>query len=91
MPKVIGGILAILALGASLLAQVDPVTTLMRGLIAYVIGSFCTQVWYLFFTIRAQKIGQFVEQVSPPQPADSNQDEGIPAETKEDTPQSIAS
>lgn len=91
MPKVIGGILAILALGASLLAEVDPTTTLMRGLVAYIIGSFCTQVWYLFFTIRAQKIGQLVEQLSTQEPSPAEPEEGIPAETVEDTPQSMAS
>lgn len=52
MPKVVGGILALFALGASILSQVDPVTSLVRGGIAYGIGVILTQLWYVFFTIR---------------------------------------
>lgn len=52
MPKVIGGLLALIALSASLLAGVDPWGTLLRGFIAYVVGLFLAQLWYVFFTIR---------------------------------------
>lgn len=57
MPKVVGGILALTALGASILAGVDPLTCLWRGLLAYLIGSWATQLWYVFFTVRVHKFG----------------------------------
>lgn len=56
MPKVVGGILALTALGSSILAGVDPLTCLWRGLLAYLIGSWATQLWYVFFTVRVQRI-----------------------------------
>jgi len=55
MPKVIGGILALVALGASILAKVDPLDCLLRGFIAYVVGSIATQLWYVFFTVRVHR------------------------------------
>jgi len=54
LPKVIGGLLALIALAASTLAQVDPWTTLFRGFVAYAVGGFLTQLWYVFFTVRVQ-------------------------------------
>jgi hypothetical protein len=53
MPKLVGGLLALLALGASILSRVDPLECLLRAAIAYVIGYIATAAWYVFFTVRA--------------------------------------
>ena len=58
MPKVVGGIMAIVALGASMLAGVDPLTTLWRGLLALTTGVIATQVWYIFFAIRVSTFNE---------------------------------
>lgn len=47
--------MALAALAAGILSNVDPATCLLRGLIAYVTGLFLTQLWYVFFTIRVQR------------------------------------
>lgn len=52
MPTVIGGLMALVALAASILSGVDPVSCLMRGLIAYLVGAMATHVWYVFFAVR---------------------------------------
>lgn len=52
MAKVVGGILALVALAASILSGVDPVACLLRAAIAYIVGWFAAQLWYVFFTIR---------------------------------------
>lgn len=52
MPKVIGGLLALVALSAAMLSGADPLQCLIRGAIAYVVGVFATQLWYVFFTLR---------------------------------------
>lgn len=54
MPKVIGGLAALVALAAGILASVEPITCLMRGIGAFVLGCFGTQVWYVFFAARVQ-------------------------------------
>ena len=55
MPKLVGGILALVALGSSLLAHADPITCLLRGATAFIVGIISTQIWYVFFTVRVQK------------------------------------
>lgn len=47
LPKQMGGILAIAALGSGLLNGVDPVTCLLRGLGAYFVGVVSGQLWNL--------------------------------------------
>lgn len=47
LPKQLGGILAIAALGSGLLNGVDPVTCLLRGLGAYFVGVVSGQLWNL--------------------------------------------
>ena len=54
MPKVVGGLAALAALAAGILAQVDPVTCLMRAGLAFLLGFVGTQAWYVFFTVRIQ-------------------------------------
>ena len=57
MPKVIGGLAALVALAAGMLGNVDPIACLQRALLAYVIGWFGTQCWYVFFTVRVNPRG----------------------------------
>lgn len=52
MPKLVGALLALLALGASLLVRVEPLDCLLRAGVAYVIGYIATSAWYVFFTVR---------------------------------------
>ncbi|MFN8220811.1 MAG: hypothetical protein U0S12_11865 [Fimbriimonadales bacterium] len=56
MSKVVAGLAALIALSAGILAKVDPITCLQRGAVAYIIGWFGTQVWYVFFTVRVQPL-----------------------------------
>ncbi len=56
MPKLVGGLMALFALGAGILGNVDPLTTLLRGAIAFVIGVLATQIWYVFFTVRVKRV-----------------------------------
>ncbi len=62
-----------------MLAEVDPITCLTRGLIAYWVGSIFTQLWYVFFTIRVQKASELAtedaEAVQSGEPEPSDQDE----------------
>ncbi|MBL8060709.1 MAG: hypothetical protein JNK63_08360 [Chthonomonas sp.] len=50
LPKIIGGLLAIAALSASLFNGVDPIQCLIRGAIAWIIGSAAGAMWNLFFS-----------------------------------------
>lgn len=63
MPKVVGGLMAIFALAASMFAGVGPMDCLLRGVVAFITGSLLTQFWYIYFTIRVQK-GEQVKQAS---------------------------
>jgi hypothetical protein len=54
MPKVIGGLTALVALAAGILCHVDPLDCLWRAAIAFILGLVGTQAWYVFFTIRTQ-------------------------------------
>jgi hypothetical protein len=55
MPKVIGGLLALIALATSTVTGADAFTTLTRGAIAYFVGMFLASLWYVFFTIRVAR------------------------------------
>ena len=52
VPKLIGGMSALVALAAGILAKVEPVTCVMRAGLAFLLGLVATQVWYVFFTVR---------------------------------------
>jgi hypothetical protein len=54
MPKVVGGLAALVALSAGILAHVDPMDCLWRAALAFALGIVATQVWYVFFTIRTR-------------------------------------
>lgn len=55
MPKVVGLICALVALAASILAKAEPGTSAIRALLAFVAGSFLTQIWYVFFATQVAK------------------------------------
>ena len=55
MPRVIGLICCLVALAASILAKADPLSAITRGLLAFVAGSFLTQIWYVFFATQVSK------------------------------------
>lgn len=52
MPNIIGGLAALVALAAGILSNVDPVATIWRATLAFMLGWSGTQVWYVFFTVR---------------------------------------
>ncbi len=47
--------MALAALGSGILSGVGPTDCVVRGLIAMVVGIFCTQLWYVFFTIQVKE------------------------------------
>lgn len=54
MPKVVGGLAALVALAGGILSNVEPYTCLLRAFLAFLLGWMLTQLWYVFFTIRVQ-------------------------------------
>jgi hypothetical protein len=52
MPFIVGGLAAIVALAAGILSKVDPVATIWRASLAFLLGWVGTQVWYVFFTVQ---------------------------------------
>jgi hypothetical protein len=52
MPKLVGGLAALVALAGGILANVDPFACLGRSALAFLLGWMLTQLWYVFFTIR---------------------------------------
>ncbi len=55
MPKAVGGIAAMVALAAGILYKVEPVTTVIRAGLAFLLGWAATHVWYVFFTVRVHR------------------------------------
>lgn len=53
MVKLVAGILALIALAASLLSGVDPVECLARGAIAYLVGWIGASVWCALFDVNS--------------------------------------
>lgn len=47
--------MALVALAASIFAGADTTTCLVRGVVAYVVGVICTQLWYVFFATRVHR------------------------------------
>jgi hypothetical protein len=54
MPKVVGGLAALVALAAGILSRVAPLDCLWRAAVAFAVGVIATQMWYVFFTIRTR-------------------------------------
>jgi len=54
MPKVVGGLTALVALAAGIFSRVDPLDCLWRAAVAFALGVIATQIWYVFFTIRTR-------------------------------------
>jgi hypothetical protein len=57
MPFIIGGVTAIVALAAGIIGQVDPIASLWRALLAFVLGYVFTAVWYAFFGGIGARVG----------------------------------
>jgi hypothetical protein len=47
--KLVGSTCALLALAASILAQVEPLQAVVRGAAAYFAGTLTTSLWFLIF------------------------------------------
>lgn len=45
MQTIVAGLMALTAMGASIISDVDPVTTVVRGAIAFVVGMLLAGVW----------------------------------------------
>ena len=45
MQTIVAGMMALTAMGASIISDVDPVTTVVRGSIAFVIGMVLAGIW----------------------------------------------
>lgn len=78
MPTLIGGCVALVALAAGILARVEPITIVQRAGLAFILGVFLTQLWYVFFTVRVQKL-------SPPKHRSEDEDafaSSAPTESK---------
>ncbi len=54
MPMLVGGLAAFVALAAGILSQVEPVASIQRACLAFVLGWVGTNVWYVFFTVRIE-------------------------------------
>jgi len=54
MPFVVGGIAAMVALAAGVLAKVDPTACLMRALLAFVLGWIGAQLWHVMLILVGQ-------------------------------------
>jgi len=74
MPKIVGGLLALTALSASIFAGVGPIDTLIRGFVAYLVGLLATQLWYVFFTIRVERSSEEQHQEGAKEPAGTSEE-----------------
>ncbi|GIV01769.1 MAG: hypothetical protein D6724_00800 [Armatimonadetes bacterium] len=54
MPKLIGLLCALVALAACVLSGVEPLTSVLRAVLAFVVGMVGTQIWYVFFATRIE-------------------------------------
>ena len=71
MPFIVGGVTAIVALAAGIIGQVDPVASLWRALLAFVLGYVFAAVWYAFFGGIGARAGHL-----PTEGATSTSDDG---------------
>jgi len=72
MPFVVGGFASLVALAAGILGQVDPLTSLGRAAIVFVLGWIGANLWYVLTTFGRQPIPETdVEQtpVGEPEPS----------------------
>lgn len=74
MPTLIGGILALVALAAGILSRVEPVASIERAALAFLLGWLLTHVWYVFFTVR---IGEAVTDAPSAEPQAASAAEGL--------------
>lgn len=55
MPKVLGALFAVVALGVCILAGIESWTATLRGIVAYVIGHFFGAIWESFTGVPGGK------------------------------------
>ncbi|HXH61126.1 MAG TPA: hypothetical protein VNI20_07185 [Fimbriimonadaceae bacterium] len=55
MQRIVAGLMALTAMGASILAHVDPLTVVVRGGIALVVGFMLTGLWTMIVMPQAEK------------------------------------
>lgn len=57
---------ALAAIAASVIAKADPITTLVRAMIAFIVGSVLTKAWYVFLAARVADEELSFEEISEP-------------------------
>lgn len=77
MSRLIGSLAALVALIASMYAQVDPVVSVLRAAIAYFVASFAVQIWVALFTSQPTT-GTLEESANVGEP-DSNPQQAAPS------------
>lgn len=55
LPSLIGSLAAFVALAAGILWRVDPVASIGRACLAYMLGWVLAQVWHVFFAVRTER------------------------------------
>lgn len=55
MQKIVAGLMALTAMGASILAEVDPLGTVGRGAAAYVVGLLLASIWVMVVSPQEAK------------------------------------
>lgn len=55
LPSLIGSLAAFVALAAGILSRVDPVASIGRACLAYLLGWVLAQVWHVFFAVRTER------------------------------------
>jgi len=66
MPFVVGGLAALVALAAGILAHVDPLTTLWRAALALVLGWVGANVWSVITSTGKMPEQESVEAIASP-------------------------
>ena len=73
MPFIVGGIAALVALVGGVLAKIDPVSCLIRALLAFFLGWIAAQLWQVILVLVGQN------RVPAPAGDDSEEEEKLPA------------
>jgi hypothetical protein len=72
MPFVIGGFAALVALAAGILAQVDPLTSLWRAGLVFVLGWIGANMWYVVTNLGRQPLELPEAAIAPPGEAETS-------------------
>ncbi len=82
MQTIVAGLMAITAMGASILANVDPIGTVVRGAGAYVVGLLLAGIWTM--VVNPQEEKKKKEKPKPEEPTESDQVESEESDEKEE-------